>query len=238
MSIYNKFRALTISGGKQVPFVGLVVDAIDSERSRVKQENLESTMEYLYEHVEKLKIDMNEESEPESSRLISTILKEVEDEYEDLKQLVYSNLLVNIFLDKSKKRIYSNITYQLQNMNGHDIEDFIKMYSYKEGYKEQFKGMSMKEAMKAVDPKMTDEKLAEIEKVNGVKLNTFEVQGPSSIREEEYNRVTIKKFESIGLLQVPRNVTGFDDPSEMYKPNLTIEADDFYNYCIKEPGRN
>ena len=167
--------------------------------------------------------------------MISTILKEVEDAYEVYMKEAYANLLVPIVADNSKKQTYSNIIYQLQNMNGRDISALIEMYSYKIAYKEKFKGKSMKESIKVLDPGMTDEKLNEIEKLNGIDLSTQVVEGPSSIREEDFDKVTVKKFESIGLLQIPRNVKGFEDSTEMYRPSLSRAADDFYTYCIKKP---
>lgn len=238
MSVEDKLVALSLSTGKQLPIAGILLDAVQTERSTAKQKNLEEVVERLVHYVDELKLKVSIDSEPETSQLLTDILKEVEDEYEPYTKEAYSNLLFHVVTDRKHKDEYFNILYQLKQMNGKDISNFISMYAMKIYYREKFKGVSMKEAMQIIDPNMTVQKLDEIEKLNGIDLNNYEVDGPSHINEDDYNKVTIKKFESIGLLNVPRHVQGFKNPSEMYKPNLTKEADDFYKFCIKEPSNN
>lgn len=235
LSINKKLKAITVSGSKQIPVVGLFVDAIDSERTRLKQENIEEVMEKVLKNVEDLRLDMSVSSDDQTSKTLSEIFKEVEGEYEELKRDSYSILLTNIIHAKNNnidnQRVFSEVLYQLKDMTGNDIKDFVKMYLNNMVIKEYYKDKDIIGEIKKINSDFTDEDAGKVaSELEGFDFNNVEISG-LHIKEEEFSRITIQKFLKLGLLQIPRHVEG-NNTSSFYKPSLTKEADNFYNYCL------
>lgn len=237
MSVEDKLIAIAKELSKETfkeffPPAAIIINAIESETNKVRQENMKQMIDKAIDELLELKDLLYKEMNAKENQMIHQIMQNVGDEFEFDKRDAYAYVLVNVMKQKYDKRIIDDIIFQLQNLSSYDLNEFKKLYESDIKLRNATKDIPLTELAKlyGLDPIQFKQIVSNL----GVDINSFELSG-KKFNFNDLHHTTFNKLEYVGLINVPRYVKGEGDLSSIYKPSLTHESKYLYEVALTPP---
>lgn len=133
MTVEDKLIAISAELKKHTiidffPPASIIINAIESERNRVRQENMkqmiDKAIDKAIDELGELKDLLYKEMNAKENQMIHQIMQNVGDEFEFDKRDAYAYVLVNVMKKEYDRKIIDDVIFQLQNLSTYDLLEF------------------------------------------------------------------------------------------------------------------
>lgn len=237
MTVEDKLVAMSTELAKQTisgffPPASIILNAIEAEINRVKQENMKQMIDKAFDELGELKDLWYKEMNAKENQMIHQIMQNVGDEFEFNKRDAYAYVLVNVMKQKYDKKLIYDVIFQLQNLSSYDLIEFKRLYERNLDFQSEIQPFSIYDIAESYghDKNFVDQAFQQA----GFNLENFIISG----KDFNYNdlpRTTLNKLEYVGIVNIPNYVNGSGDLSSFYKPSLTFESRYLYEIALTPP---